>query len=112
VRSVLATTLLAAMAFSIGCGGTPAAAKNPHKTLTLSWTSDGNPTVPACGTSTVNCKANLVVIDLNTGKRTFLSLTTTTYKAPNTTDTYVVHVVGYDLNGTSIESACCSVVLK
>jgi hypothetical protein len=112
VKSVLAAVLSTAVVFSIGCGGTPSAAKNPHKALVLSWANDGNPTVPVCGVNKANCKANLVVIDLRTGVRTLLPITATSYTTKTYTDTYVVHVIGYDYAGRAIESACCNVVVK
>ncbi len=112
MRKALAAILLAAVTLCAGCGGvTTAAAKKPQ-TLRLTWVNDGNPTVPVCGTTKANCKANMVVIDLRTGVRTQLAITATSYSPRVTTDAYEVHVVGYDLNGHSIESVCCNVVVN
>lgn len=78
----------------------------PHP-FHISWTSDGNPLAFPCDTSKVNCKSNLVVINLRTGDRVTLPITATSYDEPST-DTYEVHVTGFDKNGSAIESVCCT----
>jgi hypothetical protein len=111
VRAVLATVMFA-VALCVGCGGVVGNPATTSQSLMITITDDGNPKVPVCTTTLVNCKTNLIVIDLTTGRRIPLPLTTTSYDAPVVTDAYEVHVVGYDLNGKSIESVCCTVAVK
>jgi hypothetical protein len=113
VRKYLAAVLLTAAVFGLGCGGvTTTVAKKSTKIVHITWTDDGNPKVSVCSTALVSCKTNLIVIDLNTGLRTPLPLSVNSFDVPNSTDTYEVHVVGYDKDGHSIESVCCTVVKR
>jgi hypothetical protein len=107
----LAYSILVVCGFVVGCGGSPATTTPPTQTNTLAitWTDDGNKLVPVCQTTLANCKSSLMVIDTTTSTRTNLPITALAYTAPNAADTYEVHVLGYDGQGNSLESPCCTV---
>ena len=109
-RLVLAALAVAALMSGAGCGiSAPKATSEISKpalpmSLLISWTSDGNPLVPVCGTETLNCKLNITVLDKTTGATVSLPINATSYTAPNPNDSYEVRVNGFDGLGNSISS--------
>jgi hypothetical protein len=106
VRTLYSAAFLAAALLIVGCGG-GSASMTPSHPVHLSWKDDGNPLAFQCVASKVNCKSNLIVINLRTGDRVSLPITTTSYDEPSV-DTYEVHVTGFDKDGNAIESVCCT----
>jgi hypothetical protein len=110
-RLFLAALAIAALMSGAGCGTSAPKATSetskptlPTSSLLISWTSDGNPLVPVCGTTMQNCKLNITVLDKTTGTTVSLPITATSYSAPNSNDTYEVRVYGFDGQGNSISS--------
>jgi hypothetical protein len=109
-RLVLAALAFAALMSGAGCGiSAPKATSETSKptlptSLLISWSTDGNPLVPVCGTATQNCKLNITVLDETTGATVNLPITATSYTASNPNDTYQVRVNGFDGLGNSISS--------
>lgn len=85
-----------------GCGGS-ATSSNP-KTLIISWTGDGNPSIPVCSTSRVNCKSQIQIHDMTSGMDYFVPVTDLNFIAPVSSDTYEVRTDGYDGYGNQIYS--------
>jgi hypothetical protein len=109
-KLVFAAFVFAALVAGTGCGvSAPKATSESSKptlptSLLISWSTDGNPLVPVCGTATQNCKVNITVLDVTSGATVSLPITATSYMAPNPNDTYQVRVNGFDGQGNSISS--------
>ena len=73
----------------------------------LTWSGDGNPSVPACGAASSNCKDGFVVRDDQGRKIAALPLGARSYVAPGGANCCEVHVTGRGEDGKPIESACC-----
>jgi hypothetical protein len=107
---VFAAFLFAALMGGAGCGVSVSKSMSSNmglpksSTLAISWSTDGNPLVPVCGTATQNCKSNITVLDETTGVAVSLPITATSYTASNPNDTYDVRVNGFDGEGNSISS--------
>jgi hypothetical protein len=111
-RLVMAALVFAALAGGAGCGSSPASkpsslsesgGSNPTSLL-ITWSSDGNPLVPVCNGATQNCKSDITVLDKTTGAEVTIPITSSSYTAPNSNDSYAVRVNGFDGQGNSIAS--------
>ena len=84
-----------------GCGTPTGSSSVP---FLISWQSDGNPIVPVCGISLMNCKISITILDKTTGATTTVPVTTYSVTVPNAADTYEARTDGYDYTGTAISS--------
>jgi hypothetical protein len=98
-RKTVRLTLTVVLLLS-GCGGT---AFNAGKSVT--WVSDGNQLVLACGVEQKNCKSAIEFYDATRGF-TEISLPTTErqYTELHAGDAYGIRVVGFDGNGNKLAS--------
>lgn len=101
MKKAFSTLLLLTGLVLSGChnGSTPVTT-----TVVYTWTSDGNPNVPTCGTVLKNCLSSYTILDVTLGKTQTLSLGTFSYTAPNPNDPYELRVNGYDGQGNQISS--------
>lgn len=110
-RWALTAVVSAILVSGLGCGvSSPNTAFVESKTtsptsLLITWSSDGNPSVPVCNGATQNCKQNFTVLDQTTGATVTVPITAMSYTAPNPNDSYAVRVNGFDGQGNSISSA-------
>jgi hypothetical protein len=92
--------LLSVLLILTGCGGITVGIRS----FVASWTSNGNPLVPQCGSTLKNCWSGYTVLDQNNELTMNLEPSALSFTAPNATDTYEIRVNGYDLNGQAIYS--------
>lgn len=83
-----------------GCGGKMSL---PSPFL-ISWQSDGNPTVPVCGSVLTDCKKSITILDETTGSTTVVPVTIYSVTMPDATHTYEARTDGYNDNGVAISS--------
>ena len=72
--------------------------------IVVSWQSDGNPTVPVCGTVLVDCKSSITVLDVTSGTSSTVSVEETSVTMSNANDTYEARTNGYNDSGKVISS--------
>jgi len=116
-RLALAVLMVVALVGGAGCGSSPASkstslSESEPTSLLITWSSDGNPLVPVCNGATLNCKKDITVLDQSTGAAVTVPITSSSYTAPNPSDSYAVRINGFDGQGNSISSQYETVPIK